>query len=160
MEFSPDLQPIAEHDISAAILPRPTVVHNLSFWLLTMMLGSVFLLLLPTMTAGTAGSRDKDVFGYLLLAAGSATVLSLAALPLLLPLLPWALTAPSVGLRWLRVFTLQSLSLGGLVALGYKMAGGSDHRGFGGVAPLVGSVYFVAGLLAAAVYWPWLRRLR
>ena len=156
MESSPDLQPTAEYAASAAILPRPTVVHNLSFWLLTMLLGSVVLLLLLAMISS---SRDKDAFGYLLLAAGAATVLSLAALPLLLPLLPWALTAPSVGLRWLRMFTLQSLSLGALTALGYKLAGGRDHGGFGGVASLVGTVYFVAGLLVAvAMYWPWLRR--
>lgn len=120
-----------------------------------MLLGVVLMLLFPALTAS---SRDKDSYGFLLLAAGLNTILSLAALPLLLP---WALTAPSVGLRWLRVFTLQSLSLGGLTALGYELAGGSDHGGFGAAAPLVGTVYFVAGLLAAAaVYWPWLRRPR
>lgn len=148
MELSPDSQPAAEY----ATLPQPDLVRNLSFWLLTILLGSVFMLLLPTLTTST---NNKDSYGFLVAVAGFASILSLAALPLL----PWALTAPSVGLRWLRVFTLQSLSLGGLTALGYKMAGGSSHGGFGAVALLVGTIYFVAGLLvAAAVYWPWLRR--
>jgi hypothetical protein len=155
MELSPDLQPEAEYDVSVAIRPRPTFVRNLNFWLLAMMLGSVLILLYPALTA-TSGKGSQ---GILLYAAGLSIVLSLAALPLLLPLLPWALTAPSVGLRWLRVFTLQSLSLGGLTALGYQLAGGHDHGGFGAVAPLVGSIYFVAGLLVAVVmYWPWLFR--
>lgn len=153
MELPPDLQPAAEYASSADTLSRPTLPRNLGFWLLAMLLGSVFILLFPMLTAS---SRNKDSFGFCLLAAGLATIWSLAALPLLLPLLPWALTAPSTGLRWLRVFTLQSLSLGGLTALGYKLDGGN-----GAVAPLVGTIYFVAGLLAAvAVYWPWLRRPR
>jgi hypothetical protein len=155
MESSPDTQPIAEHDINTAIPPRPTLVHNLGFWLLAMLLGSVALLLFPALT--NSGSKGNQ--GFLLYAAGLATILSLAALPLLLPLLPRALTAPLVGLRWLRVFTLQSISLGGLTGLGYVLAGGRSPGGFGSAAPLVGTIYFGAGLLAAVVvYWPWLRR--
>jgi hypothetical protein len=155
MELSPDSQPIAAYYTSTTVPPRPTSLHNLGFWLLAMLLGSVVMLLLPALTnSGSKGSQ-----GFLLYAAGLATILSLAALPFLLPLLPRALTAPSVGLRWLRVFTLQSISLSGLTALGYVMAGGRGPGGFGIVAPVIGTIYFGAGLLAAvAVYWPWLRR--
>ena len=155
MELSADSQPETEYDTSAAAPPRPTLLRNLGFWLLAMLVGLVLMLLFAVLAVS---SSDKYGFGIVVLSAGYTTILSLAALPLLLPLLPWALTAPSVGLRWLRIFTLQSLSLGSLTALGYKL-GGSDSTGYGHAAPLLGTIYFGAGLLAAAaVYWSWLRR--
>ena len=158
MKSSPDLPPPSVCTASAAILPRATLILNLSFWLLAMLLGLAFLLLFATLMAIIRGRPSYDL---VLIAAGLATRYSLAALPLLLLLLPWALTAPSVRLRWLRLFTLQSLSLGGLITLSYVLAGGSGQGGLGAAAPLVGTVYFVAGLLAAMpVYWPYLRRLR
>ena len=101
------------------------------------------------------GLWNKSSYNLVSTTAGLATKYSLAALPLLLLLLPWALAAPTIKLRWLRIFTLQSLSLGSLAALGSKLSHG------GAAAPLVGTVYFVAGLLAAVVvYWHWLRSLR
>ena len=116
-----------------------------------MLLGSVCMVVAPALKSGFT-SKVTITF---LTVGGLATLLSLAALPLLLLRLPWALTAPSVGLRWLRVFTLQCLSLSGLTALGYTLAG----RMLGPAALIEGTVYFVAGLLAAiVVYWPWLRR--
>ena len=151
MEISPDLPPAIDHPATPL---APTLSRNLSFWLLAMLLGSMFLLLLPVIMDTY---HDKD--GYRFVVIALATILSLATLPLLLPLLPWALTAPPVGLRWLRVFTLQGLSLGGLTGLGYALAGGSAHGGFGIMALPVGTVYFVAGLLAAVVvYRAWLFR--
>ncbi|RZL08627.1 MAG: hypothetical protein EOO62_14990 [Hymenobacter sp.] len=151
MELSSDLPPAVAYATSAATPLRPTLLRNLGFWLLAILFGLV--LLLPW-SALTTNSTNGDNYKDILLLACLVTIFSLAALPLLLPLLPWALTAPVVGLRWLRVFTLQSLSLGGLTALAYQL----DNR-FGDAAPPIGTLYFVAGLLAAVVvYWPWLRR--
>lgn len=151
MELSSDLPPAVAHATSTATPPRPTVLRNLGFWLLAMLFGLVLLLLWSALT--TTSTNGSNYTGILPL-AGLVTIFSLAALPLLLPLLPWALSASWVGLRWLRVFTLQSLSLGGLTALAYQL----DDR-FSDAAPPIGTIYFVAGLLAAvAVYWPWLRR--
>ncbi len=145
----PDSPPIAAY-ASSAVLPRPTLRRNLGFRLLAMLLGSVCLLVTPALASNFKG---KVIITFLTV-SGAATTLSLAALPLLLPCLPWALTAHSVGLRWLRVFTLQCLSLGGLTALAHKLVG----EMLGPAALVGGTVYFVAGLLAAAVvYWPWLR---
>ncbi|GAB3638542.1 hypothetical protein GCM10027422_41320 [Hymenobacter arcticus] len=151
MELSPDLPPAIAYATNTASPPRPTLLRNLGFWLLAMLFGLVLLLLWSALTTNsTNGGNYNDILPL----AGLITIFSLAALPLLLPLLPWALTAPWAGLRWLRVFTLQSLSLGGLTALAYQLA-----DGFGDAAPPIGTIYFVAGLLAAvAVYWPWLRR--
>ncbi len=134
-------------------MPRPTLLRNLGFWLLTMLLGSGCMLVAPALKRGFTSKITVSV----LKAGGLSTLLSLAALPLLLLCLPWALTASSIELRWLRVFTLQSLSLGVLTALGYLLAG----RTLGPAALVVGTIYFVAGLLVAAVvYRPWLRRLQ
>jgi hypothetical protein len=116
-----------------------------------MLLGSVCMLVAPVLKRGFASKITVAV----LKTGGLSTLLSLVALPLLLLCLPWALAAPSVGLRWLRIFTLQCLSLGGLAALGYLLAG---HM-LGMAAPVVGTIYFVAGLLVAAmVYRSWLFR--
>lgn len=142
--------PSAIAEANSAGPPRPTLLRNLGFWLLTMLLGSGFILVAPVLKRGFASKITIAV----LKVGGLSTLLSLAALPLLLPCLPWALTAASVGLRWLRVFTLQCLSLGGLAALGYLLAG---HM-LGLAAPVVGTIYFVAGLLAAVVYRSWLFR--
>lgn len=116
-----------------------------------MLLGSGCMLVAPVLKRGFASKITVAV----LKVGGLSTLLSLVALPLLLLCLPWALMAPSVGLRWLRVLTLQCLSLGGLAALGYLLAG---HM-LGLAAPVVGTIYFVAGLLVAAVvYRSWLFR--
>jgi hypothetical protein len=115
-----------------------------------MLLGSVCILVAPALKTGFT-SKTTVTF---LTVGGLSTLLSLAALPLLLLRLPWALTAHSVGLRWLRVFTLQSLSLGGLAVLGYLLAG---HM-LGVAAPVVGTDFAAGLLVAAVVYWPWLRR--
>lgn len=150
MNSLPDSPP-AIADANNAGPPRPTLLRNLIFWLLAMLLGSVCILVAPALKTGFT-SKATVTF---LTVGGLATLLSLAALPLLLLRLPWALTAHSVGLRWRRVLALQSLSLGGLAVLGYLLAG---HM-LGMAAPVVGTVYFAAGLLVAAVvYWPWLRR--
>jgi hypothetical protein len=152
MASSPDSALLTEH-AGSTVSPRPTLLRNLSFWLLAMLLGSACILVAPVLKSGFT-SQATVIF---LKVGGLATLLSLAALPLLLLCLPWALTASSVGLRWLRVFTLQGLSLGGLVALGYLLAGSM----LGPAALVGGAVYFLAGLLAAAVvYWPWLGRLQ
>lgn len=150
MASSPDAVPATEY-AGSAVPPRLTLLRNLSFWLLTMLLGSGCMLVAPVLKRGFASKITVAV----LKVGGLSTLLSLVALPLLLLCLPWALMAPSVGLRWLRVLTLQCLSLGGLAALGYLLAG---HM-LGLAAPVVGTIYFVAGLLVAAVvYRSWLFR--
>lgn len=152
---SPDLQPATEDASATAMPPHPTPLRNVGFWLLAMLLGLVLMLLLAALTAS---GEDKNSGVFSLGIAGLATILSLVAMPLLPPL-SWALMAPSAGLRWLRIFTLQSLSLGGLTGVSYVMAGGSGSGGFGMVAPVVGTVYSGAGLLAAmVVYRAWLFR--
>lgn len=157
MESPSALSSATSYATITAPSPRPTLLRNLGF--LAMLLG-LGLLLAAMLGIISLGNRSYDLwdtrsYDLIVVAAGLATKYSLAALPLLLLLLPWALAAPSVRLRWLRIFTLQSLSLGSLTALGYKLSQG------GAAALLVGSVYFVAGLLAAVVvYWPWLRRMQ
>ena len=161
MESSPTLPAATSCAAGTAFLARPTLLRNLGFWLLAMLLGlGLLLLAFAAMLIISSGNHsdglwNKSSYNLVSTTAGLATKYSLAALPLLLLLLPWALAAPSIKLRWLRIFTLQSLSLGSLAALGSKLSHG------GAAAPLVGTVYFVAGLLAAVVvYWPWLRSLR
>jgi len=83
MASSPDSAPATKY-AGSAVPPRPTLLRNLGFWLLTMLLGSVCMLVAPALKSGFT-SKATSTF---LTVGGLATLLSLVALPLLLLRLP------------------------------------------------------------------------
>ncbi|MGI4872753.1 MAG: hypothetical protein ACRYFX_16455 [Janthinobacterium lividum] len=148
--YSESSSPLSHSAPSAT--PPPTLLRNLGFWLLAQALGTVLLFFLAVfVTKGSSGMPE-----LVAVAVSIAAIVSLPALPLLLPLLPWALGSPAtVRLRWLRVATLQSASLGLILGLvyGLDIFHGYDRER---ILP-VATVYFVGGLLAAPlVYGRWL----
>jgi hypothetical protein len=138
---------------SSESLEAPTYWRAVRFWLVSIGLGTLFIVF--TLSAGS-GQFAPNAF-HLYVGAVAALV-SLPALLFLLLFMGWAVGEASIGMRWLRLLAVQSISAGLTTALVCAMLQHDTFFRKTSTILEIGAAYYVAGLVAACwLYRRWLR---